>query len=112
MGPMAYIKLHRLHGLRRELLAADPQTVSIAELALQWGFLNPGHFARDYRRLFGQLPSQTLHRGRQGQAFAAAVASSSGNTCAQSSRMLTTVQPRPDASSRALSSLPKAECRS
>ena len=53
MGPMAYLKLQRLHGVRRALLAADPQATRISELAAQWGFLNAGHFARDYRTLFG-----------------------------------------------------------
>lgn len=60
MGPMAYFKLQRLHGVRRALLAAGPGTVTISGLAARWGFLNPGHFARDYRRLFGELPSATL----------------------------------------------------
>ncbi len=60
MGPMAYFKLQRLHGVRRALLAARPGTVTISGLAARWGFLNPGHFARDYRRLFGELPSATL----------------------------------------------------
>jgi len=61
MGPMAYIKLKRLHGIRRELLRAQPESVTVAGLAARWGFLNPGHFARDYQRLFGVLPSQTLN---------------------------------------------------
>lgn len=65
MGPMAFLKLRRLHGVRRELLSADPKTTRIMELAADWGFLNPGHFARDYRTLFGELPSSTLEtRGR------------------------------------------------
>jgi AraC family ethanolamine operon transcriptional activator len=62
MGPMAFLKLHRLHGVRRLLLAADPQVTRIQPLAMEWGFLNPGHFARDYRRLFGERPSDTLGR--------------------------------------------------
>lgn len=60
MGPMAFLKLRRLHGVRRELLTADPNTTRIMELAARWGFLNPGHFAHDYRMLFGELPSSTL----------------------------------------------------
>jgi AraC family transcriptional regulator, ethanolamine operon transcriptional activator len=59
LGPMAYFKLQRLHGVRRALLAAGPDTVTISGLAASWGFLNPGHFARDYSRLFGELPSAT-----------------------------------------------------
>lgn len=60
MGPMAYLKIRRLHGVRRVLLAADPQTTRVCELAAQWGFMNAGHFARDYRSLFGDHPRTSL----------------------------------------------------
>ena len=60
MGPMAYFKLQRLHGVRRGLLEAQPGGETISGLAASWGFFNPGHFARDYRLLFGELPSATL----------------------------------------------------
>jgi len=62
MGPMAFLKLQRLHGVRRQLLAADPARARIHQLAMEWGFLNAGHFARDYRLLFGERPSDTLLR--------------------------------------------------
>lgn len=62
MGPMAYLKGLRLHALRRQLLSADPREVRIHCLAADWGFLNPGHLARDYRLLFGERPSATLAR--------------------------------------------------
>jgi AraC family ethanolamine operon transcriptional activator len=62
MGPMAFLKLQRLHGVRRQLLAAHPGDATIQRLAADWGFLNPGHFARDYRLLFGEVPSETLAR--------------------------------------------------
>ena len=63
MGPMAYLKLHRLHGVRRLLLAGDHDQVRIGAIAAEWGFLNAGHFARDYRLLFGERPRDTLgHR--------------------------------------------------
>lgn len=65
MGPMAYLKLQRLHAARRLLLTADPAQTTIAEVAAQCGFLNPGHFARDYRQRFGELPSATLAGGRR-----------------------------------------------
>jgi AraC family ethanolamine operon transcriptional activator len=67
MGPMAYVKLHRLHSVRRLLLGADPDQVRIGSIAAEWGFLNAGHFARDYRLLFGELPRDTLsHRSTPG----------------------------------------------
>ena len=60
MGPMAYLKIRRLHGMRQALLAADPQATTVAELAARWGFMNAGHVARDYRRLFGEHPRTSL----------------------------------------------------
>ena len=64
MGPMAYLKLLRLHGIHRLLLQADPREVQIGTLAAEWGFYNAGHFAADYRRLFGERPRDTLQRCR------------------------------------------------
>ena len=64
MGPMAYVKLLRLHGIRRRLLQAEPDEIQIGALAGGWGFHNAGHFAADYRRLFGESPRDTLHRSR------------------------------------------------
>ncbi|MEA5443978.1 helix-turn-helix domain-containing protein [Cyanobium gracile] len=60
MGPMAYIKIRRLHSVRQALLAADPQATRICDLAAQWGFMNAGHFARDYHSLFGEHPRTSL----------------------------------------------------
>ncbi len=60
MGPMAYLKLQRLHAVRRLLLAADPGQTTVATVAARFGFLSAGHFSRDYRCLFGELPRQTL----------------------------------------------------
>jgi AraC family ethanolamine operon transcriptional activator len=60
MGPMAYLKLQRLHAVRRQLLAAEPDQMSVTGVAAHFGFFNSGHFARDYRQLFGELPSITL----------------------------------------------------
>lgn len=60
MGPMAYLKIRRLHGVRQALLAADPRATTISELAAQWGFMNAGHFARDYHSLFGEHPRTSL----------------------------------------------------
>jgi AraC-like DNA-binding protein len=45
--------------------AAGP-SVSVTNVATNWGFWDPGHFARDYRAMFRELPSATLTRARQG----------------------------------------------
>nr|WP_278003364.1 helix-turn-helix domain-containing protein [Nodosilinea sp. TSF1-S3] len=62
MGPMAFVKVQRLHGIRRALLYADSKPETVAQIAHQWGFLSLGHFSRDYKQLFGESPSQTLQR--------------------------------------------------
>jgi AraC family ethanolamine operon transcriptional activator len=62
MGPMAFVKVQRLHGIRRALLHAAPKPETVAQVAHQWGFWSLGHFSKDYKQLFGESPSQTLQR--------------------------------------------------
>ncbi len=61
---MAYLKQKRLEAARRTLLTAEPLTTSVTEVATQWGFFHLGRFARDYRQLFGELPSETLKQNK------------------------------------------------
>jgi AraC-like DNA-binding protein len=63
-SPMAFVKSVRLRHARHMLLAADRSTTVVA-VAFACGFLNPGHFARDYRVAFGELPSATLAGAKQ-----------------------------------------------
>lgn len=58
-SPMAFVKQIRLERARGMLLAADA-TTSVTGVALACGFYSLGHFARDYRDCFGELPSETL----------------------------------------------------
>jgi AraC-like DNA-binding protein len=62
--PMAFVKTVRLENARR-LLQAPDHTTSVIAVAFACGFLNSGHFARDYRIAFGELPSVTLANARQ-----------------------------------------------
>ncbi len=67
LAPAAYLRATRLAGARRALR----QVPSVTEAAAQWGFWHFGHFAQDYRRMYGELPSQTwrrLHPGAGGAA--------------------------------------------
>jgi hypothetical protein len=50
----------RLHQVHRALSAADTDSVSVTEVIAQHGEWDFGRFAARYRRLFGELPSQTL----------------------------------------------------
>jgi AraC-like DNA-binding protein len=62
IGPNAYLKSVRLEEVRREL--ANPGAAGVTEIAVKWGFSHHGEFAADYRKRFGERPSQTLRRGR------------------------------------------------
>jgi AraC-like DNA-binding protein len=58
-SPMAFVKRVRLMKAR-EMLMRPAENTSVAAVACACGFDNPGHFSGNYRRAFGELPSQTL----------------------------------------------------
>ncbi|MDI9849895.1 AraC family transcriptional regulator [Rhodoblastus sp. 17X3] len=62
-SPMEFVKRVRLGRAWQKLSHPDANT-SVSTVAFECGFGNPGHFAVDYRRQFGERPSETLRRGR------------------------------------------------
>jgi AraC family ethanolamine operon transcriptional activator len=58
--PKAYLKSRRLVAVRHELLRSLHSKSLITEVANRWGFWHMSQFATDYRRFFGELPSETL----------------------------------------------------
>lgn len=58
--PKAYLKSRRLVAVRHELLRSLRTKPLINEIANRWGFWHMSQFATDYRRFFGELPSETL----------------------------------------------------
>ena len=60
IGPKAYFNRLRLGRVRSELLKGST-TCSVADAANEWGFWHMGQFAKDYHRMFGELPSETLN---------------------------------------------------
>lgn len=59
--PMNFLRQVRLEGVHQDLQGELPPG-GISELALRWGFNHFGRFAADYRRHFGELPSDTARR--------------------------------------------------
>lgn len=62
MGPMAFLKLHRLDAARRDLLLGEPGKTRITDIALRYGFGQPSKFSADYNAAFNETPSDTLFR--------------------------------------------------
>ena len=63
LSPMRYLKVRRLNAIRQRLKICAPENCTIAILASQFGFYSPCHFTRDYKAMFGELPSETLPNG-------------------------------------------------
>lgn len=60
VGPIRLLKMRQLREIRAALLAADPAHETVMSVAGRFGVWDFSLFARNYKRLFGQLPSQTL----------------------------------------------------
>jgi AraC family ethanolamine operon transcriptional activator len=62
VGPDRYLQLKHLHRVHRALKAADPEEVTVSQILVEQGEWAFGRFAARYRRLFGELPSETLRK--------------------------------------------------
>ncbi len=62
VGPVAFLRQRRLDAAQRLLLAADPTECQVTDIAMKCGLHHLGRFSADYRRAFGESPSETLRR--------------------------------------------------
>jgi AraC-like DNA-binding protein len=60
--PCRHLRMLRLSQARRALLSADGNLVTVTEIATGFGFVELGRFSVEYRKVFGESPSQTLQR--------------------------------------------------
>lgn len=63
-SPKAFAKSVRLKKAREMLVDPAPDA-AVTAVAFRCGFSNLGHFANDYRRMFGELPSFTIEKARK-----------------------------------------------
>jgi transcriptional regulator GlxA family with amidase domain len=61
LPPCRHLRMLRLSQARRALLSADSRRVTVTEIATCFGFVELGRFSVEYRKVFGESPSQTLH---------------------------------------------------
>ena len=61
--PMKFLKERKLHKARLALIRSNGES-SIKQIAYDSGFSNMSSFSRDYRNLFGELPSSTVEFAR------------------------------------------------
>jgi AraC family ethanolamine operon transcriptional activator len=69
VSPKKYLNNYRLNSVRRELWKSDPDLTRVNDVASLWQFWHMGQFAADYRKLFGELPSETLRRRKSVRRF-------------------------------------------
>ncbi len=62
INPVRFLRALRLNGVRRDLRNAATPANSVQDMAAKWGFWHLGHFVTDYKRMFGELPSETVRR--------------------------------------------------
>ena len=63
--PMEFLRHVRMRLARQRLLHARPGD-SVTGIATRCGFAHLGRFAVDYKRRFGESPSETLERAKRG----------------------------------------------
>jgi AraC-like DNA-binding protein len=64
--PKEYQQHIRLNGIRDTILTMNDPDISLSEVAAKYNYFHMGHFSTEYRKFFGETPSQTLQRLKQG----------------------------------------------
>ncbi|WP_244564505.1 AraC family transcriptional regulator [Rhizobium sullae] len=65
--PLNHLRQLRLEGARKDLLLGHQDSVSISDIARQWGFRHVGRFSILYRETFGEMPTETRRFARAGK---------------------------------------------
>jgi AraC-like DNA-binding protein len=61
VSPWSYVKSVRLRRAHDQLRAADPEQVTVGEVARRWG-MSHSQFSAEYLRMYHETPAQTLRR--------------------------------------------------
>jgi AraC-like DNA-binding protein len=61
LTPMGYLRNARFQKVRETLIRAQPEE-GVTVIAMSWGFSHMGRFSVEYRKRYGESPSETLGR--------------------------------------------------
>jgi len=64
LGAKKFLQILRLNEARRLFRVSQGAIVSVQDIAAATGFWHMGHFSANYRRLFGEAPTETIRRSR------------------------------------------------
>lgn len=62
ISPKKYLSLYLLQEARLYFLKSDSSNTTVMSAAHKFGFSHMGQFAANYKKLFGELPSETLQK--------------------------------------------------
>jgi AraC family ethanolamine operon transcriptional activator len=62
LTPKTYALMFKLNSVRKKLRQSAADELRVCDVARQHGFWHMGKFSSDYKKLFSELPSQTLRR--------------------------------------------------
>lgn len=60
VSPSTFIKNNKLNHIYKSLKESSIHSNSVSDIANKYGFWHMGQFAKDYKLLFGELPSETF----------------------------------------------------
>ena len=58
--PKQYLRSLRFNAVKKKLLSSNPNSITIANIVKKYNFSQMGHFSAEYKKIFGETPSQTL----------------------------------------------------
>jgi AraC-like DNA-binding protein len=73
LPPCRHLRMLRLAQVRRALLSAHDQVVTVTAIATSFGFAELGRFSVEYRKVFGESPSVTLRRASRSKSTQRAI---------------------------------------
>lgn len=62
INPLTYLRLIKLNGARRDLVGTGENILQVQDVIARWGFWHFSRFSAEYKKMYNELPSETLRR--------------------------------------------------